>query len=109
MQDAKTLMEALGLTVESGGPKGKYPRATPGPARGYRYWGNVMEDKYRFGLQSQPKAELSDELIAAFKARGFQIMPAKTEAYMWLGSDFGGAVDRAKVTMATIEAVLKAA
>lgn len=104
--DAKSLMQAAGLTVAAGGPKGMYPRTHEGPAQGYRYWGNVAEGKYRFGVQSQPKAELPPRLIAAFQAQGFKIMPAKTEAFMWLGSDFGGAVDRAKVTMAMAEAVL---
>lgn len=104
--EAGKLLEALGLQVVAGGPNGRYPRAEPGPAQGYRFWANVAEGQFRLGVQSNPKDVLSPALIERFRAQGFQIMPASTEAFAWLGSDYDGAVDRGRATISAIEAVL---
>nr|WP_312295483.1 hypothetical protein [Brevundimonas diminuta] len=104
--EAARLLEALDLKVVAGGPNGRYPRAEPGPAQGYRYWANMAEGQLRLGVQSNPKVALAPALIEQFRAQGFQIMPASTEAFAWLGSDFDGAVDRGRATISAIEAVL---
>ncbi len=104
--DAGRLLEALDLKVVAGGPNGRYPLAEPGPAQGFRFWASVAEGQFRLGVQAHPKAVLPEALIERFRARGFLIMPASTEAFAWLGSDFGDAIDRGRVTISAIKAVL---
>lgn len=106
MSDPVTLMRALNLQVAAKGPNGRYPRGEPGPRAGFRYWANFADGQYRFGVQAHPKAELSSEHMERFKAAGFEIMPARTEAYAWVGRSLEEAVDQSQVTMAIIRKVL---
>lgn len=106
MSDPIVLMRALGLEVVSKGPNGRYPRGAPGPLTGYNYWANFAHGRFRFGVQSDPKAEIDPQLLARFQAAGFEIMPARTEAYAWVGRTLEEAVDQARVTMAIVQKVL---
>lgn len=106
MSDPVALMRALDLQVAAKGPNGRYPRGEPGPRAGFRYWANFADGQYRFGVQAHPKAELSSEHMERFKAAGFEIMPARTEAYAWVGRSLEEAVDQSQVTMAIIRKVL---
>lgn len=106
MSDPIALMRALGLRVAAKGPNGQYPRGEPGPQIGYRYWAHFAEGQYRFGVQRNPKAELEPEHLSSFQAAGFEIMPARTEAYAWVGRSLDEAVDQSRVTMAIIQKVL---
>jgi hypothetical protein len=106
MADAISLIQALGLTVASKGPSGKYPRGVPGPAPGYRYWAYVHAGRYRFGAQSFPKAELSKSIRAAFGNAGFELMPNGHEAFMTLSSPLSDAVDEARAVMQQIKRIL---
>lgn len=102
------LMGLLGLTVVSKGPGGRYPRAEPGPGQGYRYWAQALalEAGWRFGVQPNPKAELSPALAVAFTEAGFQIMPARTEAFMTLSGSLPDAADQARAVMVQAEAIV---
>lgn len=106
MSDPIALMRALGLQVVSKGPNGRYPRGAPGPLTGYNYWANFAHGRFRFGIQSDPKAELDPELLARFQAAGFELMPTRTEAYAWVGHTLEEAVDGSHVTMAIIQKVM---
>lgn len=106
MSDPLDLMRALDLQVTSKGPSGRYPRGEPGPHAGFRYWANFAEGQYRFGVQPHPKAELSSEHLERFKAAGFEVMPARTEAYAWVGRSLEEAVDQSRLTMAMIGKIL---
>lgn len=106
MNNPIALMRALDLQVASKGPSGRYPRGEPGPRAGFRYWANFADGQYRFGVQAHPKAELSSEHMEGLKAAGFEIMPARTEAYVWVGRSLEAAVDQSRVTMAIIAKVL---
>lgn len=106
MNDPFALLEALGLRVARVGANGKYPRGEPGPAPGFRYWTNFVNGGYRFGVQSFPKRPLAPSLIARFEQAGFLIMPAQTEAFVWVGRSLEDAVDQCRVTMAVVEKIL---
>ena len=106
MSDPIVLMRALGLEVISKGPNGHYPRGAPGQLTGYNYWANFAHCRFKFGVQSDPKAEIDPQLLARFRAAGFETMPACTEAYAWVGRTLDEAVDQARVTMAIIHKVL---
>lgn len=106
MAGAQSLLRALGLTIVTGGPNGRYPCAEPGPATGYRYWANVFDGRCRFGIQTNPKAELESRVLAAFEGAGFSVMPKRTEAFMVLSSPLGDAVDEARVVMVKVERLL---
>lgn len=103
--EAGRLLAALEL-VAAGSGKGRYLRATPGPAQGYRYWATMIKGDYIFGVQAQPKRELSPALIERFKAAQFDVRDNKHEAFMNLGPVFEAAIDRAQVTMKAIAEVL---
>jgi len=103
--EAGRLLAALDL-VAAGSGEGRYLRATPGPAQGYRYWATMIKGDYIFGVQPEPKRELSPALIERFKAAQFDIRENKNEAFMNLGPVFEAAIDRARVTMKAIAEVL---
>ncbi len=103
---AAELMGSLGLTVVSKGPGGRYPRAEPGPGQGYRYWAQALVEGWRFGVQPHPKATLAPALAAAFIQAGFQIMPARTEAFMTLSGSVQDAADQARAVMARAEEII---
>lgn len=103
---AVELMERLGLAVVSKGPNGKYPRAKPGPKQGYVFWAQAFRGGWRFGVQPDPKVELSSRLALAFTEAGFQLMPARTEAYMMLNGSLQDAADQARAVMARAEEIV---
>ncbi len=106
MNDVNALVRSLGLTIVAKGPSGRYPRAEPGPAQGYRYWAQAIVGGYRFGVQPNPKAELSGPVAAAFLAAGFQLMPKRTEAFMVLSDPLDYAIDQGRAVMAKCEEIL---
>lgn len=106
MNDPFALLSALNLTVVRVGANGRYPRAEPGPAPGFRYWVNFVQGQYRFGVQAFPKRPLPQSAIDALERAGFLIMPARTEAFVWVGQSLEEAVDQARVTMVMIESIL---
>lgn len=108
MPDAQSLMRALGFKVSSKGPNGRYPCADMATDDPYRFWATFSDGDYLFGVQPKPKAELSPRARAAFEEAGFIIRPNGQEAYVKLGADFDSAVDKARVVMANIRAVLNA-
>lgn len=101
------LLTALGLTITAGGPNGRYPRATPGPARGYQYWATTNQGEFRFGVQARPKATLSPQLQKRLEQGGFSLTPASTEGFITLGSNFESALDQARAAMRRLEALMQ--
>lgn len=106
MADAQSLMKALGLTVSSKGPNGRYPCADMASVDPYRFWATVSDGEYRFGIQPKPKAVLSSRAQAAFEEAAFNISANGKEAYVKLGGDLDDAVMKARAAMARIRAVL---
>lgn len=102
-------MDLLGLSVVATGPKGRYPRAEPGPGQGYRYWAQAIHGGWRFGVQPNPKVELASPLAVAFTDAGFQLMPARTEVFMVLNGSLEDAADQARAVMVrAVEVIAKA-
>jgi hypothetical protein len=106
-KSAHDLLSALGLTVVAGGPNGRYPRAVPGPANGYRYWATTNGGEFRLGFQAQPKAKLSPSLQRRLEDAGFALTPARTEGFITVGSNFDAAIDQGRVVMARLEELLQ--
>jgi len=106
---ATELMERLNLRVEAKGPSRKYPRAEPGPGQGYRYWAQAISGGWRFGVQPNPKEELSSRLAVAFTEAGFQLMPARTEAFVVVNGSIDDAADQARAVMARAEEIVRTA
>jgi hypothetical protein len=101
------LLEALGLTVVSDGPSGRYPRAEPGPADTFRYRATHANGRYQFGVHAKPKKPLPSDLSARLESWGFALTSDTHVAYRDVGETLGEAVVGARVTMAVLEILLR--
>jgi hypothetical protein len=85
------LLKALGLSVVSGGPGGRYPRAEPGPTEAYRYRATYAYGRFQFGVHAKPKKPFRYDVIERLESEGFALTPDKQVAYRWVGETLGQA------------------